>query len=427
MENGNFQGWSGIRPTFGEILSTGVVLELVESSSGAGVELCRWDGESFEIRSQFQEAGTIYKAGYLHPSILEATRLARGPAEYGHAGKFFWRIVDLFRHYMGFSREVAASISRAVFGTWFPDCCASPITLCITGMDMSQVMRLFRLLHILCRHPLMVASLSPNLPFYLHPTLLVNVPRMSARAGDFWRTTNYRGTFVLGPRGTMRNIACAKVVFCETEAARRAWAPEALHIALPPTGQDFASLSELEEAQLAAGHLPQLLMFRLRSLSLLYQSEGSSCQPRFAGFPPGRDLPASIAEDPEILEALTLVREAHEMDLQASRALDPHPAIVQAVWVPAHEEKEISTAEITKRVYALLGRRGEIFRYNSLEIGWKIRNLGLSSRHNGTRRVLRFSRETRRRVHQLAAQFGLRLPKIGDCDDCKGTQLIGQE
>jgi hypothetical protein len=233
-EKGNFQDRPGIRVTDGEILPTGVVFELVQSRSGRGVELLRWEAQNYEIGPQFKEGGTLYTAGYIHSSLLEAIRLAREPSEYGDAEKFFWKIGELFRSYMGFSREQAAFMARVVFGSWFPDCSASPITACVSGMDMSRIMRLFRLLHTLCRRPLMVAQLRTNLPFFLHPTLLINVPRTAASTGDFWRASNYRGAYVPGPRGTVRNIACAKVIFCETEAARRVWTPEALHIALRP-------------------------------------------------------------------------------------------------------------------------------------------------------------------------------------------------
>ena len=74
-QNGNFQTWPGIRVTFGDILPGVVVLELVESSSGRGVELLRWEAETYEIAPQFKEGEIIYTAGHLHPSLLEATRL----------------------------------------------------------------------------------------------------------------------------------------------------------------------------------------------------------------------------------------------------------------------------------------------------------------------------------------------------------------
>ena len=157
-QNGNFQTWPGIRVTFGEILPGGVVLELAEPISGGGVELVRWDGENYEIAPRVKEGEIIYTAGHLHPSLLEATRLARGLADYGDATKLFWKVVDLFRDHIGFSRGHGVFMTRCVFSTWFPDLCASPITVCITGLNMGQIMRLFRLLHVLCRRPLMVAD-----------------------------------------------------------------------------------------------------------------------------------------------------------------------------------------------------------------------------------------------------------------------------
>jgi hypothetical protein len=67
-QNGTSQTWPGIRMTFGEIFPTGVVLELVESASGSGVELVRWDGKNYEIAPQVKEGEIIYTPGYLHPA-----------------------------------------------------------------------------------------------------------------------------------------------------------------------------------------------------------------------------------------------------------------------------------------------------------------------------------------------------------------------
>ena len=225
---------------------------------------------------------------------------------------------------------------------------------------MDQIIKLFRMFHVFCRRPLMVAQLSPRLPLLMRPTLLINVSPISASQGGFWRASNYRGTVIPGPGGTMRNVACAKIIFCERESAGRAWAPEAIHIGLVPTSQELPPLTELEEAQLAAKYQPQLLMFRLRNLSLMYQCDESSGQPALIGFAAGGSLPPCIAEDPEIRKALTPLLEAHEHDLQASRGRDPNVAIVESVWAPSHKTKEMSTDAITKRVHALLGERGEI-------------------------------------------------------------------
>jgi hypothetical protein len=162
-------------------------------------------------------------------------------------------------------------------------------------------------------------------------------------------------------------------------------------------------------------------------LTSLYQSEGAFCPPKQAGFAPGGYLPACIAENPEIRKALAPVLEVHEEDLLASRSLDPAVAIVESIWAASHDATEISTAEITKRVNALLRDRGEILEYNSRQIGWKLRHLDLLRQHNGRRKALRFCREMRRRVHDLAAQFKLQLPKVVNCEDCKSQQMIKNE
>ena len=83
---------------------------------------------------------------------------------------------------------------------------------------MTQVTKLFRLLRVFCRRAFMIAALTTNLPFPLCPTLLVNVSGVSGRVASFWRATNYHGIVIPGPRGTMRNLASAKIIFCETES-----------------------------------------------------------------------------------------------------------------------------------------------------------------------------------------------------------------
>ena len=78
--------------------------------------------------------------------------------------------------------------------------------------------------------------------------------------------------------------------------------------------------------------------------------------------------------------------EAHEQDLQASRARDPDVAIVEAVWAPYAQQKGNQYRAITDRVNALLRERGESWLQlegNRLET----RELGTYNRHNGKRKA----------------------------------------
>jgi hypothetical protein len=425
-QTNHYQDPTRFQETFGEVLANGVVIELVNDSSGRSVTLLRWDGTNYQIGKHFQEGSTLYQAPYLQPSLFAATWFANRPGECDEPIRLFWKIVDIFCHYMGFSRELAAFITRIVFCSWFPDCGARPITLCICGLDLDQGMKLFRLLHALCRLPLVVAELSRNLPLMFHPTLLVTAP-ISAKAAELWRASNYRDAFISGARGTVRNISCAKIIFCETPAAREVWGPEAMHITLLPTNQKLPGLTEQDEAAIAAEYQPQLLMFRLQNLVLMHPSITASCRPTAAGSARDGALPSCITKDPEIVKLWTPLLEAQDQELQARRSREPRVAIVEVTWSPSHKIEEMSTEQISQRVNALLWKRGEVLEYNSNKIGWMLRELGLKSRHNGKCKAIRFSRDTRRQIHRLALQFGLELPRDPDCSDCKDPQLIGNK
>jgi len=149
VETSNLQDRPQLRVTYGEMLATGVVIEVV--SSGDNITLLRWDGKNYEIRPQFRDGSTIYQAPFLQPSVFEATRFPCAAEEDGTPAELFWKIVDLFCHYMGFSRKQAVFMTVGVFSSWLPDCGPRPITLCITGLDMDRLMKLFELLHALCR------------------------------------------------------------------------------------------------------------------------------------------------------------------------------------------------------------------------------------------------------------------------------------
>jgi hypothetical protein len=141
----------------------------------------------------------------------------------------------------------------------------------------------------------------------------------------------------------------------------------------------------------------------------------------------GRSLLTCVQAEPKIVKAVAPLLQAHEQALRERRLLDPEVVIVEAFWSPLHNEKEFPVKELTTRVDALLRSRGEISTYNEKQIGWKLRNMGLNRHNNGKGKVLRIDRDMRRRIHQLATQFGLELPKVKDCADCKDPQLIAHK
>jgi hypothetical protein len=130
-------------------------------------------------------------------------------------------------------------------------------------------------------------------------------------------------------------------------------------------------------------------------------------------------LPMFLQREPEILAAVTALLEAHEEELKFVRRLDPDVVLRELLLESAHTQKEISTEALTQHLIAELRNRGETLVYNEKEVGWRLTKLGLPRRDNGHNRVLRFSRDIRRRVHRLAAEAGLQWAKVPGCPDCQ--------
>jgi len=410
----------GFRYTIGETLRDGTVFEAVLSQSGDKLDLLHFDRKTATVAAHFKVDGVIYHAPYMPLSLLRAVTLPRGAAEYGTRLELFRKIAGHFQHYAGILPQEAAFLAYLVKCSWAPAPDPGPITAYITGADAALRQRLRQLLHVFCRRAFVTAELSRRLPLFFSPTLVLTDPMLSARAVAFWRASNSPGAYVPESRGEVRTISCPKLIFGETLESRDAWGPEALHLHLPPVPAALPPFTEREEEALTAEYQPQLLLLRLHVLVSKEPPNSASDRDSSQLTNPAlrRHMPLFLQREPEIVAAVTPLLEAHEEELTFRRQLNPEIVLVEVLWHAAHADKEISTAAATQRLNDLLRLRGETLEYNAKEIGWTLARLGLPRRDNGHNRVLRFSREIRRRVHLLAAQFELKLRKKADCGDC---------
>ncbi len=424
MEN-PFNQQFRIRMTYGEILADGTIIDLLASPSADGLELILFDGKQSFILPQLEHGGFTYMPAYLDPSVRQAIRFPTGLSEYGTTLTLFTKVESLFPRHLGLAEDSAAFLTAWVFGSWLPEYFPAPPTLCVFAASMAAARRLFRLLSPLCRRALRVAELSRRLLISgLRPTLLVNDPRLSARSCASWQAANDHDVYVVGRRGALCNLASAKAVFCGPEDAAGSWGDDAMRLQLPPV-DEFPLLSNQAQAQIAAEFQPQLERYRLVLLGSMPQSSSAPCPPEFANFELARNLFACLPDVPALARVVPLL-ECQQQELAARRSLDPRVAIVEALWTPAHEAREISSSEVRKRVNAILGSRGEVYEYNSKQVGWKLSKLELSRHRTGECNVVQFTSEIRRRIHQLAREFGLNLPRVEACPDCAGPEKIDE-
>ena len=300
---------------------------------------------------------------------------------------------------------------------------AAPPTLCVAGCSTAEVMRFFRFLAAICRRAITVADLSPRLPLPLGPTLLVVGSGSPKKVLGTWRACSYHGVYIPAGRDRLQQLVCPKAIFSENPDAISSWAPEALRVVLLPRNE-LASLTESDLKAIAAELQPKLQLFRLRSFHPKSAPGNHRCPAEVASSDLEREFFSLLAGEPGISNLLLPLVEQQRQSIATRRLLDPLALVVEVIWMPAHEENQITTSEVRQRVNALLLTRGERLEYSVNEIGWKLSDLGLGRQRTAKGMVLKFSLEVRKRIHGLAGQFGLRSRKVDGCEDCAPVQVV---
>jgi hypothetical protein len=333
------------------------------------------------------------------------------------------KVSQLFSRYFGLSEVFAAIAAWWMFSTWVPEIFAAPLVLCITACSLSEAVQFFRLLRALCRRAITVADLNQWLPLELRPTLLLVEAGLSKKVRARWRAGRYHGVYVPASGGVLEELACAKAIYSETGDAIDSWGEDALRIVLLPTN-GLPVLGELELDAIADEYQPQLEAYRLRRLWTRSERVGEHCPAEVAGSRLGREMFGLLAGESGVPKLLLPVVEQQRQTTTARRSLDPLAVIIEVIWAPAHEQSVMVTSEVQQRVNVLLRARGERLQYTVKEIGWKLSDLGLRRHRNAKGMVLKFSRELRGQIHDLAGKFGLALPKVNGCGECAPVEVI---
>ena len=413
--------------TSGEMFTDGSLIELVAPANDGKPALLLWNGKSVRIAPQIDHLRHVYQPPELDVSLRRAMRFPSAAKTYGRAKSLFKGVASLFERYIGLPAPETAMVTAWVATTWFPDCLSNPPALVVSGPEMSHAITFFRLLGCVCRRALILAEFSRrtfrSLPMALRPTLLVNQPYMSRTITSLLRASNYSGLFVPGDRGTVLDVACSKAVYRGMESEADLWDDTALHLALPPARSDLPPLGAREQDDIANLFQAQMLMYRCCTFRQVRESRLAAGLPTFPNSEMARNLAACIQGETEFAQTVIPLLQRQQEDVLARRACDVNIALVEVVWAESHEAKEIAISRVAELTNALLRCRGELLVYNGQEIGWRLKNLGFCRHRNGGGMVLRFSREIRLLVHQLARHYGLTLFAIDGCGDCGPPQV----
>jgi hypothetical protein len=417
----NFQNNSSMRSeivrTAGETFADGSIIELVVPKNGRALELLFWTGKQSSIAPQIDLNGRRYFPLELDQSIQKAIRFPSSVKKFGNSRELLTRIGALFERYIEFPPADIVIVTSWVVSTWFPECWWRAPDLVISGWNMDLAVVFLRLLACVTCHPLMLVGVElatlRSLPMQVHPTLLINQPDISPRVLGLFRASNYRQFVVPARRGGVSTIAGSKAIFLGMNASEHT----GFRISLPAAQSRSLFPTESDCDQVAAELQPQLLMYRLRYRQKVYEISALLPKAPSSQLVP---LQACIQDDDEFASRVVAVADCREREVLAARSCRPEVALVEVLWAPAHGSRDFRVKEITKFINTLIRTRGETLEYSGVETGRMLENLGLPRHRNGSGMILRFSLEVRRRLHELATEFGLSAKKMQGCSLCQG-------
>jgi hypothetical protein len=411
----------------GEVFADGAMIDLVSSSSGTNKpELLLWNGSKATVGPSVEHGGCVYEAPELPQSLYRATRFPSHCQNYGPARDLFDLINDLFKHHLDFPERESSLLACFSISTWMADRLPTAPTLTISGPEQELGIDCLRLLSCVCRHPLLLAEVTPSafrsLPMQFSLTLLLNQQELKPDMQRLVRASSFRGLYLPGNRGRVADLYGPKAILCGNDAAVGTLGGETIRISAAPSQCQSSALDDRVQNAIATYFQPRLLRYRLQNSGKVGEAVDVSTF-TFATRQLARTLAACFPEDSGLARDAVQLLRAQDEEVRGQRSCDVNCAIVEVLWGIVHERKqrEIRVDELAKDVNALLRSRGEILEYRAEEIGWKLHGLNIPRHSSSSGRQVLLGRDTSQSVHRLAEVYSL--PYIqrieAACPDCK--------
>lgn len=408
--------------TAGEFFPDGAALDLISAKPGSNPDLVLWKAGTATRERYVEHRRRQYKALDIDPSVLRVVRLPNRWVDYGSTRQLFARVARIFQQYLSLLKNESALLTYFSISTWFAEVLPSAPWLSIRGLDPSPAINLLRLLGSVCRRALLLADITPrtlrSLPLTLRPTLLISQPDMSRRMDALMRASNYRGFYIPGANGTILDAYFPRATFIGTGEADNS-GDTALQISLEPAQFIPPNLNERCLEQIASELQPQLLMYRLRNWQKVQGSDFDCAGFDFRTRQLARILGACVPDDVELTENLVTLLGPQDEDSRTRSDTDVLAVVTEVVLAYLHSSEltEAPVAKICKDTNVILRIRGELHEYSPVEIGWRLRALGIRRHRSSKNHVVVLSRDLSRRVHHLAQLYGVASVKR-ECPEC---------
>ena len=399
--------------TGGEVLATGVMLDLIRDAAVDEIKLIRSDGSNVSTSGRFDINGRLFVPPTLDGDLMKALLLPCGIADYGSTAELFEDLRRLFREHPGMSEEGISKAAFCALATWFPEYTA-PLLL-VSAPDTSGSLLLLEKLRCACRRSISVSDITSgglwSLPLWLHPTVIMDQPKPTKELLRVVRAMSRPGVRI--PRnGHLLDVYCP-IVLCTEEPVSDSWLLQnSIQIEIMATAARFPKITPHAPQEIARELQAKLLSYRLRNFVKVQHSDFDAPQLAFQTREIARTLGDCIVDDDELQSRIISLLAEQDEDTRIRRTTTFEAVVIEAGLLFCHEQKKRESAyvgEFATVSNAILQGRGEDIELEARAVGDVLRSVGLFTRRLGPagRGILLVS-EIRRKIHELAWRFGVR-------------------
>ncbi len=410
----------------GEVFSDGSIVELIRIPNGE-LNFLIWNGKSEKTAGQFVRRGEIFAPLRVDPTILPWLQLPSKTKEFGSTRKLFGEISGLISRTQ-VDDGIAKALSFFVFATWLDDYLPAAPFLWIVAPPTTEVGPLLQVIHLLCRRSLVLSDTSAArfrfLPVDLRPTLIVEVYQQSRQVLNLLRASK-RHSALIAANGKAVDTFGARIVFAREPVHDPASAGFPLELVLPPTRQYVPPMSSSEAERIAAEKQAKLLRYRILNWAKVRTPAFDLNQFTVPMRETAHCLAASIVDDDQLQSQIVPLLKPLDTEIRVDRTSLLPALALEVILARCHTAsgKYFPVGDLTKDVNTVLRGRGEMLELSPEDIGWALRGLGLHTDFMpGGRKALILRDDVRKKVHGLAAAYGVRTlrehPAKVDCPLC---------
>jgi hypothetical protein len=410
--------------TTGEIFSDSTVLEVVcAPKASRQLKLLFWNGTKGAVSSRHIHDGCLYQPADVPPSLYYATRFPVRYESHHSARQLLNRTEQLFTRYLHFAERESRLLAVFAMSTWIADRLPIAPALVISGPDPTSGIELLKLLHCLCRRPVLLGEITPlglrALPTQFSLTLLINQQGLRPAMLRLLSVAQHRGMHLIGNRGNLIDFYCPKAIFCGSDTIE-GLSESAIQISTAQAGGRWIAIDEQLQAKIADEFQPQLLSYRLhnvcKSSALNVAVESFSAATTQLAFIIG----LCLSEDAELARETVQLLQAQDDDLRAQQLLDVNCVLLEVLWGLIHksESNAVMVSDLAKFVNALLHSRGGELHYSPVEIGWKLHAAGIPRHATAAGRQVVLDAANHGRLHTLARSYLSLAQNALECKDC---------